>query len=142
MTKRRNSVRVTASVRAADNMTSEDWEYVEYLQEQILTFLGDKESSLAKIVQVESGEFYLRGSMRTARSYDYVATILRNHGPMTPQAIQIKSEGYLVRKNGKKGLAPRAVNFALRWLLKRKLVERYRLVQSDQRQPTYKWIGK
>ena len=68
MTKRRNSVRITTSVRAADNMTPEDWEYVEYLQGQILSFLGDKESALAKIIQVESGRFYLRGRRSRQRA--------------------------------------------------------------------------
>lgn len=148
MTKRRNIVRVTTSVQAANNMTPEDWEYVEYLQNQILTFLGDKESALAKIVRVESGKFHLVGSLHMAKSYDYVATILKNHGPMTPQAIRIKSRDYNIRvkkgktrKEGEWGLSPRTVNFALRWLLKRNLVKRYRLVQNDQRQPTYEWIG-
>jgi len=148
MTKRINKVRITASEKAAMNMTPEDWEYVEYLQSQILTFLGDKESSMAKIIQTESGRFHLLGSSRSAKSYDYVATILRNHGPMTPQAIKIKSEDYNIRvkkgnirKDGEKGLSPRTVNFALRWLLKRNLVKKYRLVQNDQRQPTYEWIG-
>lgn len=148
MARRSNRVKIVTSERAAMNMTSEDWEYVEHLQSQILSFLSDKAAQMMLVVQAEEGEYPTDGMLRSARSYDYVATILRNHGPMTPQAIQIKSEGYLFRKSGgkarkdrEKGLSPRTVNFALRWLLKRKLVRKYRLVQNDQRQPTYEWIG-
>lgn len=148
MTRRSNRVTVTASERAAMNMTTEDWEHVENLQNQILSFLGGKAAEMIDVKQAEDGEYPTDGMLRSARSYDYVATILRNHGAMTPQAIQIKSKDYLIRKSGgkarkdgEKGLSPRTVNFALRWLLKRKLVKKYRLVQNDQRQPTYEWIG-
>lgn len=148
MTRRSNRVSIVTSERAAMNMTPTDWEYIEYLQQQILTFLGDKAAEMINVVQAEDGEYPTDGMLRSARSYDYVATILRNHGPMTPQDIQIRSERYLyrksggkTRKDGEKGLSPRTVNFALRWLLKRKLVKKYRLVQNDQRQPTYEWIG-
>jgi len=148
MGRRSNSVKVAASERAAMNMNHADWEYVEYLQSQILSFLGDKAKEMIDVKQAEGDEYPTDGMLKSARSYDYVATILRNHGPMTPQDIQIKSEKYLIRmkkgkarKDGEKGLSPRTVNFALRWLLKRNLVKKYRLVQNDQRQPTYEWIG-
>ena len=141
MTRRSNRVTVATSVRAAANMTLEDWGYVEHLQSQILSFLSDKAAEFIDVVQAKGDEYPTDGMRRSARSYDYVATILRNRGPMTPQAIMVSSEKYLVRKNGKRGLAPRTVNFALRWLLKRNLVKKYKLVQNDQRQPTYEWVG-
>ena len=148
MTRRRNRVDVTASERASNNMVPADWEHVERLQSQILSVLRDRAAEMIDVKQAEGGEYPTDGMLRSAKSYDYVATILKNHGPMTPQDIQIKSKEYFIRKrggkarkDGEKGLSPRTVNFALRWLLKRKLVRKYRLVQNDQRQPTYEWIG-
>lgn len=148
MTRRSNRVTVTTSKRAAANMTLEDWEYVEHLQSQILSFLSDKAAEFIDVVQAKDDEYPTDGMRRSARSYDYVATILRNHGAMTPQDIQIKSREYLIRKSrgrarkdGERGLSPRTVNFALRWLLKRGLVEKYRLIQNDQRQPQYRWCS-